>query len=295
MAIMRLGGTVVLMEKFDPEATLAAIQRYRVTMAQFVPTHFIRMLRLRDEIQRNYDLSSLRVVIHAAAPCPILVKEAMIDWLGPIIHEYYSGSEGSGATFISSDEWLSHKGSVGRPLTGQVHICDEHGEELPPRAEGAIYFSGGPAFEYHNDPAKTAEARLRQDWATLGDIGWLDEDGYLYLTDRKSFMIISGGVNIYPQEIENVLITHPKVADVAVIGAPDPEMGERVVAVVQPIEFATADQAMADELMQYARANLSHVKTPRQIDFVEELPRLETGKLFKRQIRDRYWQADITP
>jgi long-chain acyl-CoA synthetase len=247
------------------------------------------MLRVPEEVRRRYDLSSLRTVIHAAAPCPVPVKEAMIEWLGPIVHEYYSGSEGSGATFISSPEWLAHKGSVGRPLVGRIHVCDECGNELPTREEGLIYFSGGPDFEYHNDAAKTAEARHVQGWATLGDIGWVDEDGYLYLTDRKSFMIISGGVNIYPQEIENLLITHSAVADVAVIGAPDPEMGERVVAVVQPVNAATAGDALAQELLAFARRHLSHVKAPRQIDFVDELPRLDTGKLYTRLIRDTYW------
>lgn len=290
MAIMRLGATLVLMESFDPARALEHIERYRVTIAQFVPTHFIRMLKLPEEQRLEHDMSSLKTVIHAAAPCPIPVKEAMMDWLGPIIHEYYSGSEGIGATFIGPEQWLAHKGSVGVPLGTQVHICDEEGEELPPRSEGMIYFGGGPSFEYHNDPAKTQEARHPKGWATLGDIGWVDEEGFLYLTDRKSFMIISGGVNIYPQEIENLLITHPKVADVAVIGAPDDDMGEKVVAVVQPADVASAGEALAGELMAYARASLSHVKAPRQIDFVAELPRQATGKLYKRLIRDSYWK-----
>lgn len=290
MAMMRLGATVVVMEKFDAEAALAAITRYRVTMVQFVPTHFIRMLKLSEETKAKYDISSLKAVVHAAAPCPVPVKEAMMDWFGPIIHEYYSGSEGNGGTFIGPQEWLAHKGSVGRPLISKIHICDENGEELPPRSEGAIYFSGGPSFEYHNDTKKTAESRHPKGWTTLGDIGWVDEEGYLYLTDRKSFMIISGGVNIYPQELENLLITHPKVADVAVIGAPDPEMGEKVLAVVQPANWADAGDELANELMEFARANLSHVKAPRQIDFMEQLPRLDTGKLYKRLIRDSYWE-----
>ena len=290
MAMMRIGATVIVMDKFDPEQALAVIERHGVTMVQFVPTHFIRMLKLPEDVRGKYDLSSLRTVVHAAAPCPVPVKQSMIDWLGPIIHEYYSGSEANGGTFISSPEWLAHRGSVGRPMMGEIHICDEHGKELPPRSEGAIYFSGGPSFEYHNDAGKTAESRNAAGWTTLGDIGWVDEDGYLYLTDRKSFMIISGGVNIYPQEIENLLITHPRVADVAVIGAPDAEMGERVVAVVQPADWSEAGDALASELSAFARANLSHVKAPRQIDFMEQLPRLDTGKLYKRLIRDSYWQ-----
>jgi len=289
IAMMRLGATVVLMERFTPETALAAIARHKVTIAQFVPTHFVRMLKMPADERASYDVSSLRTVVHAAAPCPVPVKEAMMDWFGPIIHEYYSGSEGNGGTFIGPEEWLAHKGSVGRPMTTKVHICDEKGEELPARNEGAIYFSGGAQFEYHNDPAKTQESRHAKGWTTLGDIGWVDEEGYLYLTDRKSFMIISGGVNIYPQEIENLLIGHPKVADVAVIGGPDEEMGERVIAVVQPLDWADAGDALAAELTALAREKLSHVKAPRQIDFARALPRLDTGKLYKRLIRDEYW------
>ena len=279
------------MERFDPEAALAAIERHRVTHAQFVPTHFVRMLKLAPEVRARYDLSSLQVVWHAAAPCPIPVKRAMIDWLGPIVHEYYAGTEGNGFCAISSAEWLAHPGSVGRNLTAVTHICDEDGTELGPRQEGAVFFSGGTAFEYHNDPTKTAEATNAHGWTTLGDVGWLDEDGYLYLTDRKSFMIISGGVNIYPAEIENLLVTHPAVADVAVIGAPDEEMGERVVAIVQPADPLADRAALATELAAFARANLSHVKAPRQYDFRDELPRADTGKLYKRLLRDEYWRA----
>lgn len=291
MAMHRIGATTVIMDKFDPEAALAAIERHRITIAQFVPTHFIRMLKLPQDIRDRYDLSSLRCVVHAAAPCPVPIKEAMIEWLGPIVHEYYSGSEGNGGTFISAEEWLAHKGSVGRPRTTKLHICDEDGKEVPPRTEGAIYFSGGPSFEYHNDAAKTAESRHSEGWTTLGDVGWVDEEGYLYLTDRKSFMIISGGVNIYPQEIENLLVMHPKVADAAVIGAPDEEMGEKVVAVVQPLDWNDAGDALAGELSAFVRANLSHIKAPRQIDFMQELPRHATGKLYKRLIRDQYWSG----
>ncbi|MBX9797028.1 acyl-CoA synthetase [Sphingomonas sp.] len=289
MTVMRLGGTVVMMQHFEPEAALAAIERCRVNASQWVPTHFVRMLKLSPEQRAAHDLSSLKVAIHAAAPCPIPVKQAMIDWWGPVIYEYYAGSEGNGLTTIDSAQWLAHQGSVGKAAYGILHICDEAGNELPPGQEGLVYFEGGTQFEYHNDPEKTAEARHAKGWTTLGDIGRMDEEGYLYLTDRKSFMIISGGVNIYPQEIENRLITHPRVADVAVIGAPCPEMGERVVAVVQPVDMAEAGPALADELTAWCRAELSGVKTPRQIDFTDALPRHPTGKLYKRLVRDRYW------
>ncbi|MES2044774.1 MAG: acyl-CoA synthetase [Pseudomonadota bacterium] len=289
MTVMRLGGTVVMMRHFDPEAALAAIERYQVNASQWVPTHFVRLLKLPEEVRRRYDVSTLKVAIHAAAPCPIPVKRAMIDWWGPVLFEYYAGSEGNGLTAIDSAQWLAHPGSVGKAAYGVIHICNEAGEELGPNEEGLVYFEGGTPFEYHNDPAKTAEARNARGWSTLGDIGRIDAEGYLYLTDRKSFMIISGGVNIYPQEIENRLITHPRVADVAVIGGPDPEMGERVIAVVQPVDMAEAGPALAAELTRWCRAELSGVKTPRQIDFTAELPRHATGKLYKRLLRDEYW------
>ncbi|MCC5886120.1 MAG: AMP-binding protein, partial [Gammaproteobacteria bacterium] len=218
------------------------------------------------------------------------VKEAKIECWGPILQDYYAGSEGNGMTFISAPEWLSHTGSVGKAVFGTVHICSEDGDELPPRSEGLVYFEGGNDFSYHNDPEKTREVRNKHGWSTLGDIGWMDEDGYLYLTDRKSFMIISGGVNIYPQEIENVLVDHPKVMDAAVVGGPDPEMGERVIAVIQPVDMAHAGEDLAAELTTYCRKHLSGVKIPRQIDFMEELPRAQTGKLYKRLLRDRYWE-----
>ncbi len=289
MAVQHLGGTVVVMERFDPELALKYVEQYRVTHAQWVPTHFVRMLKLPQETRARYDASSLQAVWHAAAPCPIPVKEQMIAWWGPIVHEYYAGTEGNGFCAISAAEWLEHKGSVGRCLTAEVKILDEAGEVVPPRTDGAVYFSGGTAFEYHNDPAKTAESHNAHGWSTLGDVGWLDEEGYLYLTDRKSFMIISGGVNIYPAEIENLLVTHPKVADVAVFGGPHEEMGEEVVAVVQPLDWTDAGDALAAELTAFARENLSHVKTPRRIDFMAELPRHATGKLYKRVLRDAYW------
>jgi len=289
MTVMRLGGTVVMMRHFDPEAALAAIERYHVNASQWVPTHFVRMLKLPAEVRNRFDLSTLKVAIHAAAPCPIPIKRAMIDWWGPVLFEYYAGSEGNGLTAIDSAQWLAHPGSVGKAAYGVLHVCGEDGQELGSGEEGLVYFEGGTPFEYHNDPGKTAEARNARGWSTLGDIGRIDAEGYLYLTDRKSFMIISGGVNIYPQEIENRLITHPRVADAAVIGGPDPEMGERVIAVVQPVDMAEAGPDLAEELTRWCRAELSGVKTPRQIDFAAELPRHATGKLYKRLLRDRYW------
>jgi long-chain acyl-CoA synthetase len=288
--VHRLGGTVILMERFDEEHALQLIERHRVTHSQWVPTHFSRLLKLPAEIRAKYDLSSMVTAIHAAAPCPIPVKEAMIEWWGPIIHEYYGGTESCGTTHLSTEEWLAKKGAVGRARLCEVHICNDAGEPLPIGEEGLVYFAGGNDFEYHLDPEKTAAGRNRLGWKTLGDIGRLDEDGYLFLTDRKSFTIISGGVNIYPQEIENLLITHPKVADAAVIGAPDEDMGERVVAVVQPHDLAEAGPALAEELQSFCRASLSGLKVPRQIDFRDELPRQPTGKLYKRLLRDEYWK-----
>ena len=295
MTIHKLGGTVVVMEKFDPETTLAVIERYRINAGQFVPTHFVRMLKMPAETREKYDVTSLQCAIHAAAPCPVPVKRAMIAWWGPVLFEYYAGTEGNGSTFITSPEWLTKPGSVGRALSGILHICDENGDEVPQGSEGQVFFEptdpAAKPFEYHNDPVKTAESRNKHGWTSLGDVGRLDEDGYLFLTDRKSFMIISGGVNIYPQEIENLLVTHPKVADAAVIGAPDPDMGEKVVAVVQPLDMAQAGPELADELLAYLAPQLSRIKMPRQIDFMEQLPREATGKLYKRHLRDAYWAA----
>lgn len=294
MTVQRFGGTAVVMAHFDPEAALQAIERYHVTHAQFVPTHFVRMLKLPEEVRARYDTSSLKVAFHAAAPCPVPVKQAMFDWWGPIIHEYYAGSEGNGMTAIGPADWLAHPGSVGRAVHGIVHICDEDGNDLPPRETGLVYFESPTEFEYHNDPEKTASARNRHGWSTLGDVGWMDEEGFLYLTDRQSFMIISGGVNIYPQEIENHLVTHPAVADVAVVGGPHDEMGEEVIAVVQLVEGRTGSPELATELTAFCRQSLSGIKTPRRIDFVDELPRHATGKLYKRLLRDRYWGKEET-
>ena len=292
MTVQRLGGTVVVMEKFDPEHALQLIERYKVTDSQWVPTHFVRMLKLPEEVRTRYDTSSLKCAIHAAAPCPVPVKQAMIDWWGPVVREYYAGTEGNGFTYISSEEWLQRPGSVGRALLGTIRICDEAGDEVPPRTEGQVFFEGGTEFTYHNDPDKTRDATNKHGWTSLGDVGWADGDGYLFLTDRKSFMIISGGMNIYPQEIENVLVMHPKVADVAVIGAPDADMGERVVAVVQPHDMAEAGPELAAELSAWLMPQLSRMKLPRQIDFRAELPREPTGKLFKRLLRDEYRALD---
>lgn len=288
MMVHRLGGTVVVMERFDAEQALALIECHRISASQWVPTHFVRMLQLPDETRLAHDISSMRAAFHAAAPCPVPVKEAMMAWWGPVIHEYYGGTENNGLTLIGPEEWMVRKGSVGRAVIGTIHICDDDGEELPAGQEGGVYFEGGPAFAYHNDEEKTRSARNAKGWTTLGDIGRLDEDGFLYLTDRKSFMIISGGVNIYPQEIENALALHPQVRDVAVIGAPDPDMGERVVAVVELRDPSDASDALKNELAAYLRERLGGVKTPRQIDFTDALPREPTGKLFKRLLRDRY-------
>ena len=288
-----LGGTVVVMEKFDPEAFLALIERCRVTMTQVVPTMFVRLLKLPADIRTRHDLSSLRAVIHAAAPCPVPIKQAMIDWLGPIVEEYYSGTEGSGFVKVGSKEWLARPGTVGRVIAGKIHICDDEGRELPVGETGTIYFSGGQGFSYHNAPEKTASARnpLHPDWTTMGDIGRVDEEGYLFLSDRKDFMIIAGGVNIYPQEVENLLITHPSVADVAVFGVPNAEFGEEVKAVVQPAHWEDAGDAFAQGLIHWCRERLADVKCPRTVDFERALPRAETGKLYKKELRARYWPA----
>jgi acyl-CoA synthetase (AMP-forming)/AMP-acid ligase II len=288
MTINRIGATAVIMEHFDPVEFLELIERHRVTHTQVVPTMFVRLLKLPEAQRTAHDLSSLEVVIHAAAPCPVPVKQQMFDWWGPIIHEYYAGTEGNGSCIIGPTDWLAHPGSVGRPLAGEVHILDEDGIELPPGESGAIWFGGGGRFEYHNDPEKTRSAYNDRGWSTLGDVGYLDEDGWLFLTDRKAFMIISGGVNIYPQEIEDALALHPKVFDAAVIGAPDPEMGESVLAVIQPADDVTPRSALGDELRAYLRDRIAHYKIPRDFDFVEELPRTPTGKLVKGKLRERY-------
>ncbi|MEM7141371.1 MAG: acyl-CoA synthetase [Actinomycetota bacterium] len=286
----RYGGTVVVMERFDAAACLDAIERYQVDVAQFVPTMFVRMLKLPEEIRTGPDLSSLRHVSHAAAPCPVEVKRRMIEWWGPIIWEFYAGSENVGSTMITSEEWLAHPGSVGLPRFCTTHICDDDFNDLATGEIGTVWFdTPGAAMEYHGDPEKTAENRSPQGWYTMGDVGYLDDDGYLYLTDRRSFMIVSGGVNIYPQEAENVLIAHDAVLDVAVIGVPNEDLGEEAKAVVQLVDPDAASDDLADALLAHCGDHLARYKVPRSVDFVDELPRLDTGKLYKRLLRDRYW------
>jgi len=282
------GITTVILDKFSPEGALEAIQKYRVTHGQFVPVMFTRMLKMPEAVRTSYDVSSLERVMHAAAPCPVEIKQQMIDWWGPIVDEYYASSEAIGSTLISAEEWLTHPGSVGRSMMTPLHILDEDGNELPPGEAGEIYFEGGADFEYLNDPAKTASSRDSHGWKTVGDIGYLDEDGYLYLTDRRHHMIISGGVNIYPQEAENVLVTHPKVMDAAVFGIPDEEMGQRVKGVVQTVDAADATDAFAEELLAWLRDRLSHYKCPRSISFEAQLPRTDTGKLYKQTLIEKY-------
>lgn len=286
--VHRLGGTVVMMEKFDPETALAAIEKYKVTDSQWVPTHFVRFLKLPPELRDKYDLSSHKRALHAAAPCPVPIKQAMIEWWGPIVNEYYAGSESIGMTMIHAPNWLTHPGSVGRAIHGKVHVCGPDGSELGPGEDGLIYFENDILPSYHNDDAKTEEAMNVRGWMTLGDIGHLDEDGFLYLTDRKSHMIISGGVNIYPQEIENLLVSHDKVMDAAVIGAPDSDLGEKVVAVVQPMDMADAGEALEKELRDYLAPQLARIKMPKLFDFRPDLPREANGKLYKRELRDEY-------
>ncbi|MCB1616917.1 MAG: acyl-CoA synthetase [Pseudomonadales bacterium] len=291
MGSHRLGCTVVIMEKFDAENALKYIEQYKVGYSQWVPTMFVRLMKLPEEIRNKYDVSSMKMAIHGAAPCPVEVKEQIINWWGPVLWEFYSGSERNGIFMIGSDDWLKHKGSVGRCVDAQVHIVDEEtGKELPTGEIGTIYCSKGASFEYHGDAEKTRSVTINDGWTTIGDVGYLDEEGFLYLTDRKSYMIISGGVNIYPQETEDCLVTHPKVFDVAVFGVPHPEMGEEVKAVVQPENFSDAGPELEKELIEYCRSKISPIKCPRSIDFEQELPREETGKLKKRLIKDRYWQ-----
>jgi long-chain acyl-CoA synthetase len=286
---IRMGGTAIIMERFDPEQYLQLVERYLVTHSQLVPTMFSRMLKLPDEVRARADVSSLEIAVHAAAPCPVPVKEQMIDWWGPIIFEYYGATEGLGFTACNSEQWLAHKGTVGKVLLGELHILDDDGTPAPKDKPGEIWFKTANSFEYYNNPEKTNEATSDDGtMSTVGDVGYL-EDGYLYLTDRSTFMIISGGVNIYPQECENLLITHPKVADAAVFGVPNVDLGEEVKAVVQPMPGIDADEALVAELTEFCHANLARQKCPRSIDFEAELPRLPTGKLYKKDLRDRYW------
>lgn len=294
LGVQAFGGTVVMMERFDPLDALRLIERHNVTHSQWVPTMFVRMLKLPPAEREKYDLSSQKFAIHAAAPCPVAVKEQMIEWWGPVLREYYGATEGNGFCHIDSHDWLHHRGSVGKSLLGTIHICDDDGRELPTGDAGLVYFElPAMPFEYHNDPGQTRDAEHPEhaNWSTLGDVGCVDDEGYLYLTDRKSFMIISGGVNIYPQEIEDVLVMHPQVLDAAVIGVPNEEFGEEVKAVVQPVDGDPHGEELERELLAYCCANLAHYKVPRSVDFVDELPRLPTGKLYKRLLRDKYWSG----
>ena len=294
---MRLSSTSVIMEKFDAATWLELVSKYRVTHCQMVPTMFSRLLKLPTDVREAADTSSLETIIHAAAPCPVPVKEEMIRWLGPIIREYYGATEANGFTLCDSEEWMAHKGTVGKPILGELVILDDNDQPCPVGTPGTVWFRGATAFEYFNDPAKTAENRRESGegvMSTVGDVGYVDADGYLYLTDRKTYMIISGGVNIYPQETENLLITHPKVFDAAVIGVPNDDLGEEVKAVVQPAPGVATGPELERELIEFCRSQLAHFKCPRTVDFEDELPRLPTGKLYKRLLRDRYWEGRST-
>jgi long-chain acyl-CoA synthetase len=294
---IRLSSTSVIMEHFDPAQWLELVERYKVTHCQMVPTMFSRLLKLPREQREAADLSSLEVIVHAAAPCPIPVKEAMIEWIGPKLIEYYGATEANGFTLCSSEEWLAHRGTVGKVVLGEALILDEDGAPCPTGSPGTVWFRGATNFEYFNDAAKTAESRRDTDtgvMSTVGDVGYLDQDGFLYLTDRKTYMIISGGVNIYPQETENLLVTHPKVMDAAVIGVPNDDLGEEVKAIVQPMPGIEPSPELERELIGFCRDNLAHFKCPRSVDFEAELPRLPTGKLYKRLLRERYWQGHGT-
>ncbi|WP_445184806.1 acyl-CoA synthetase [Pseudonocardia sp. Cha107L01] len=293
-AIQGIGGTVVMTERFTPEGTLAAIAENGVTAGQFVPTMFVRMLKLDEQVRAGFDVSTLKLAIHAAAPCPVDVKQKMIDWWGPVLVEYYAGTEGHGMTMINSQQWLEKPGSVGKAVVGTLRICDDAdntGAEVPTGEVGTVYFERDlMPFTYHNDPEKTRQAQHPQHptWTTVGDIGRVDADGFLFLTDRKAFTIISGGVNIYPQEIENVLALHEAVTDVAVIGVPDEEMGEAVKAFVQPAPGAVAGPELEREIIEFVRSKIARFKAPRSVAFVDSLPRTPTGKLVKHELKQRY-------
>ncbi len=292
LAVNALGGTVVVMEHFDPEQFIGLVGEYKISFAQCVPTMFVRMLKLPEATRARYDISSLNAVVHAAAPCPVDVKLKLIEWWGPVVHEYYAGTESNGFVYCDSEQWLAHPGTVGTALVGVIHIVDDDGNEVSVGDEGGVYFEGGGTFEYHGDAEKTAGSRLANGWSTLGDVGRLDEDGFLYLTDRKAYMIITGGVNVYPQETEDILTMHPEVVDVAIIGVPNEDFGEEVRAVVQAVTMPVDDESarlLGHQLIAYCREHLADVKCPRTVDFREELPRHPTGKLYKRLLRDEYW------
>jgi long-chain acyl-CoA synthetase len=288
MTVFRLGGTVVLTEKFDAENALTCLETYRVTHSQWVPTMFVRLLQLPEEHSRSFDLSSHRVAIHSGAPCSIALKHRMIDWWGPILHEYYSGTESVGFTHATCEEWLSHPGTVGRPWGCKIHIVGEDTQELVPGEVGTVYFESHVELRYHNDPDKTTKAHHKLGWATMGDIGYVDTDGFLYLTDRRAFTIVSGGVNIYPREIEEILEAHSLVKEVCVFGVPDPEYGEAVQAIIQPTSMKQAGPELARELFAFVRSKLASYKCPKYLDFRDELPHMENGKLNKQQLQSEY-------
>lgn len=288
MLVQALGGTSIVMDKFDAEQALQIIESYQITHCFMVPTMFIRLLKLPEKVRTKYDLSSLQSVVHAAAPCPVAVKQAMLDWLGPIIIELYGNTEECGFTTISSEEWLLHRGSVGRMIAGTIHILNDDGKELPPGEIGTVWIEGCSDFSYHRDPVKTAQSRNENGWRSVGDVGYLNADGYVFLTDRKDFTIITGGINVYPREVEALLQNHVKVEDAAVFGVPDPELGEQVKAVVQLFDHAEASPELAQGLIDYCKVRMSSIKCPRNIAFELQLPYSSTGKLMKRQLREKY-------
>jgi long-chain acyl-CoA synthetase len=285
---LHFGHPVVLMARFDPEAALALVERHRVTTTHMVPTQLHRLMLLPETVRRRYDVSSLRHVMHAAAPCPVELKQRLIAWWGPVVYEYYGASEGGG-TLVRAAEWLAKPGTVGRPWPGAgVRVLDDEGKDLPPGAVGTVYLKLMMDFAYKGDPEKTRAAR-RGEWFTVGDVGWLDADGYLFLSDRKIDMIITGGVNVYPAEIEAALLSHPEVGDAAVFGVPNEEWGEEVKAVVEPAPGVAANRALRERLLAHCQSRLAAYKRPRTLDFSAALPRDPNGKLYKRRLRDPYW------
>jgi long-chain acyl-CoA synthetase len=288
---MHLGHPVVLMDKWTPEGMLQLIEKYKVTSSHMVPTQFHRLLALPEEVRSKYDVSSCRYMVHAAAPCPIETKLQMFEWWGNSVYEYYAATEGGG-TVVSPEEWRKYPGTVGQAwANSEIRILDDDGKDCPPDEHGTVYMKLGAAdFEYKGDKRKTEESR-REGFFTVGDIGYLNQDDYLFLCDRKSDMIISGGVNIYPAEIENVLLTHPKVADAAVFGIPNSDWGEEVKAVIEPAPDVEANDALVAEILAFCQDKLAKYKTPRSIDFTDEMPRDPNGKLYKRKLRDPYWEG----
>jgi long-chain acyl-CoA synthetase len=295
-AALRLGSTSVIMDRFDARRWLELVDEHAVTHSAMVPTMFSRLLKLPEDVRKRYDVSSLECIVHAAAPCPVPVKQQIIDWFGPIVLEYYGATEANGYTHCTSEEWLAHPGTVGKSVFGELLILDDDGRECPTGTPGTVWFRGATSFEYYNAPEKTRASRFGNDdsTSTVGDVGYVDDDGFLHLTDRKSYMIISGGVNIYPQETENLLITHPKVMDAAVFGVPNQDLGEEVKAVVQPVDGVEPGPELERELIAFCRDHLAHYKCPRSVEFERELPRVPTGKLYKRLLRDRYWEGHET-